>query len=207
MPGAGAFGRSRQASHQQTPRVRASGRVSADARDGRDARARAPRRAAGSWDSSRREMPALDRLRAQEAVRDQDLLPLRYARMASSRWAYLRGAAAVMAADLASTPHSGLTVQMCGDAHILNFGYWASPERQLLFDVRDFDETLPGPFEWDLKRLTTSIHVLADSEESMPRAARSRLQPPSTATARRCAAMRAWRSWRSGTTGSLQTSR
>jgi uncharacterized protein (DUF2252 family) len=109
-------------------------------------------------------MPALDRLRAQEAVRDPDLLPLRYARMASSRWAYLRGAAAVMAADLASTPHSGLTVQMCGDAHILNFGYWASPERQLLFDVRDFDETLPGPFEWDLKRLTTSIHVLADSE-------------------------------------------
>lgn len=69
-----------------------------------------------------------------------------------------------MAADLASAPHSGLTVQMCGDAHILNFGYWASPERQLLFDARDFDETLPGPFEWDLKRLTTSIHVLADAE-------------------------------------------
>lgn len=69
-----------------------------------------------------------------------------------------------MAADLAHSPHSGLTVQMCGDAHILNFGFWASPERQLLFDARDFDETLPGPFEWDLKRLVTSVHVLADSE-------------------------------------------
>ncbi|MCY1136386.1 DUF2252 domain-containing protein [Actinoplanes sp. Pm04-4] len=107
---------------------------------------------------------ALDRLRGQEAVRDSVLLPLRYARMASSPWAYLRGAAAVMAADLAAAPHSGLTVQMCGDAHILNFGLWASPERQLLFDARDFDETLPGPFEWDLKRLATSIYVLAGSE-------------------------------------------
>lgn len=84
--------------------------------------------------------------------------------MASSGWAYLRGAAAVMAADLASAPHSGLQVQMCGDAHILNFGLWASPERQLLFDARDFDETLPGPFEWDVKRLATSIYVLANAE-------------------------------------------
>lgn len=109
-------------------------------------------------------MRAVDRLRAQEGGRDPQLVPLRYARMASSPWAYLRGAAAVMAADLASAPHSGLTVQLCGDAHILNFGFWASPERRLLFDVRDFDETLPGPFEWDLKRLVTSIHVLAGSE-------------------------------------------
>jgi uncharacterized protein (DUF2252 family) len=92
-------------------------------------------------------------------------LPLRYARMASSPWAYLRGAAAVMAADLATAPHSQLTVQLCGDAHILNFGLWASPERQLLFDARDFDETLPGPFEWDVKRLVTSIHVLAQTEQ------------------------------------------
>jgi len=84
--------------------------------------------------------------------------------MASSSWAYLRGAAAVMAADLAAAPHSGLMAQLCGDAHVLNFGLWASPERHLLFDVRDFDETLPGPFEWDLKRLVTSLYVLADSE-------------------------------------------
>lgn len=151
-------------SHQLSPRVRASADAAADARDGRRARKQAPRRAAAHWDARVRQSSALDRLRAQEAVRDPALLPLRYARMASSPWTYLRGAAAVMAADLAAAPHSGLTVQMCGDAHILNFGLWASPERQLLFDARDFDETLPGPFEWDLKRLVTSIYVLADAE-------------------------------------------
>ncbi|AQA04481.1 hypothetical protein BVC93_20930 [Mycobacterium sp. MS1601] len=146
------------------PRSRAIDIVPQDAADGRRARKRAPRRAAAQWDAGLRQMSALDRLRAQEAVRDTTLLPLRYARMAASPWTYLRGAAAVMAADLAATPHSGLTVQMCGDAHVLNFGFWASPERQLLFDARDFDETLPGPFEWDLKRLTTSVYVLAAAE-------------------------------------------
>ncbi|WP_205650598.1 DUF2252 domain-containing protein [Actinoplanes solisilvae] len=146
-------------------RVRASDSVTADARDGRRARKRAPRRSAPLWDPGVRDMRALDWLRAQEPVRDPELLPLRYARMASSPWTYLRGAAAVMAADLAVAPHSGLTVQMCGDAHILNFGLWASPERQLLFDARDFDETLPGPFEWDLKRLATSVYVLAEAEQ------------------------------------------
>ncbi|MCW4355447.1 DUF2252 domain-containing protein [Hoyosella sp. YIM 151337] len=145
-------------------RVRATNRVDADAEAGKSARKRAPRKSSGNWDPSRRTAPALDRLRAQEAVRDHSLLPIRYARMASSSWAYLRGAAAVMAADLATSEHSGLTVQMCGDAHILNFGLWASPERRLLFDARDFDETLEGPFEWDLKRLATSIFVLADTE-------------------------------------------
>lgn len=131
---------------------------------GKEARDRLPRRSLATWDVERRGSSALDRLRAQEAVRDQDLLPLRYARMASSPWAYLRGAAAVMAADLATQEHSGLLTQICGDAHVLNFGLWASPERQLLFDLRDFDETHTGPFEWDVKRLATSLHVLADSE-------------------------------------------
>lgn len=145
-------------------RTRAFEAVDHDAAAGKRARKRAPRRHSGAWDASVRTVSALDRLRAQESVRDPELLPLRYARMASSPWAYLRGAAAVMAADLGAAPHSGLTVQMCGDAHILNFGLWASPERQLLFDARDFDETLPGPFEWDLKRLATSVHVLAATE-------------------------------------------
>ncbi|WP_084352532.1 DUF2252 domain-containing protein [Millisia brevis] len=149
---------------RQRPRWRATDQASATAEDGRAARKVAPRKKSAQWDPSARTAPALDRLRAQEAVRDHTLLPIRYARMASSPWAYLRGAAAVMAADLASAPHSGLTVQMCGDAHVLNFGLWASPERQLLFDARDFDETLPGPFEWDVKRLVTSIHVLAATE-------------------------------------------
>ena len=82
---------------------------------------------------------------AQNAVRAPDLVPIRHGRMAASPWTYYRGAAAVMAADLASRPDSGLTVQLCGDAHVLNFGLWATPERQLSFDLRDFDETLPGP--------------------------------------------------------------
>ena len=98
---------------------------------------------------------------AQNTVRAADLLPIRHGRMAASPWTYFRGAAAVMAADLASRPDSGLTVQLCGDAHVLNFGLWATPERQLSFDLRDFDETLPGPFEWDLMRLAASLTVLA----------------------------------------------
>src|SRR5437763_3716771 len=81
--------------------------------------------------------------------------------MAISPWAFYRGAAAVMASDLGSRSDTGLTVQLCGDAHILNFGLWATPERQLSFDLRDFDETLPGPFEWDVSRLVASIVVLA----------------------------------------------
>jgi uncharacterized protein (DUF2252 family) len=81
--------------------------------------------------------------------------------MAASPWAYFRGAAAVMAADLASTPNTGITVQLCGDAHVLNFGLWNTPERNVSFDLRDFDETLPGPFEWDVKRLAASLVVLA----------------------------------------------
>ena len=81
--------------------------------------------------------------------------------MAASPWNYYRGAAAVMAADLACQPDSGLTVQLCGDAHVLNFGLWATPERNLSFDLRDFDETLPGPFEWDVKRFAASLVVAA----------------------------------------------
>ena len=104
---------------------------------------------------------ALASLFAQNAIRVEDLLPVRNGRMAATPWTYYRGAAAVMAADLGSRPHSGLTVQICGDAHLLNFGLWATPERQLSFDLRDFDETLPGPFEWDVARLVASIVVLA----------------------------------------------
>jgi uncharacterized protein (DUF2252 family) len=89
--------------------------------------------------------------------------------MAVSGWNYYRGAAAVMAADLASQPSSGLMVQLCGDAHILNFGLWATPERNLSFDLRDFDETLPGPFEWDVKRFAASV-VVAAAENRVKRA-------------------------------------
>ena len=127
---------------------------------GREARKAAPRASHGAW------APAPDRpdpialLRAQDDDRMTDLVPIRWGRMSASPLAFYRGSAAVMAADLAPLPRTGLTVQLCGDAHLSNFGLYGSPERELLFDVNDFDETLPGPFEWDLKRLAASF-VLA----------------------------------------------
>ncbi len=134
----------------------------AERRDqGRAARQRAPRRGHGEWSPSDRGHDALGTILGQNAIRVPELLPLRHGRMASSPWNYYRGAAAVMAADLASRPDSGLEVQLCGDAHVLNFGLWATPERNLAFDLRDFDETLPGPFEWDLQRLAASLVVAA----------------------------------------------
>ena len=102
-------------------------------------------------------------LEASNEGRVEDLIPIRMGRMATSPFAYYRGAAAMMAADLAHTPTSGLTSQICGDAHLANFGLFASPERRLVFGVNDFDETLPGPWEWDVKRLTASI-VIAGRE-------------------------------------------
>jgi uncharacterized protein (DUF2252 family) len=128
---------------------------------GRAARKRVPRSALGSWAEEDRGHDALETILAQNETRVADLVPIRHSRMAVSAWNYYRGAASVMAADLASQPNSGVTVQLCGDAHVLNFGLWATPERNLLFDLRDFDETLPGPFEWDVKRFAASIVVAA----------------------------------------------
>jgi uncharacterized protein (DUF2252 family) len=98
-------------------------------------------------------------LEEQAANRVPELVPIRYGRMSASPFAFYRGAAYVMAADLAATPQTGIRVQLCGDAHVANFGGFASPERQLLFDLVDFDETLPGPWEWDVKRLAASVAV------------------------------------------------
>ncbi len=105
----------------------------------------------------------LDLLVQQGATRVPDLVPLRYGRMATSAFAFYRGAALVMASDLAAVPDSGIDVQLCGDAHMSNFGLYGTPERRLLFDLNDFDETLPGPFEWDVKRLVASVEVAARS--------------------------------------------
>src|SRR3954468_21063556 len=143
-----------------SPPVRPGNRRSRRAA-GHAARERAPRRDLGSWGAVDGGRDALDILLAQNTIRAEDLLPVRNARMAATPWTYYRGAAAVMAADLGARPHSGLVVQLCGDAHLLNFGLWATPERNLSFDLRDFDETLPGPFEWDVARLVVSIVVLA----------------------------------------------
>jgi len=128
---------------------------------GRAARKLARRGGLGDWDEGQRGHDALETIQAQNEVRVPELVPLRHQRMAASVWNYYRGAAAVMAADLASQPSSGLIVQLCGDAHVLNFGLWATPERNLSFDLRDFDETWPGPFEWDLKRFAASLVVAA----------------------------------------------
>ena len=126
---------------------------------GRQARASVPRSAHAELplDGDRPDPVAL--LQSQSESRVPELVPIRHGRMASSPFAFIRGAALGMAADLARTPVSGLTVQACGDAHLLNFGLYASPERRLVFDVNDFDETLPGPWEWDVKRLAASIAV------------------------------------------------
>jgi uncharacterized protein (DUF2252 family) len=122
----------------------------------------------GYWAEGDRGHNALETILAQNRLRVPELVPIRHQRMAVSAWNYYRGAAAVMAADLASQPDSGLMVQLCGDAHILNFGLWATPERNLSFDLRDFDETLPGPFEWDVERFAASVVVAARENRVRP---------------------------------------
>jgi uncharacterized protein (DUF2252 family) len=111
-------------------------------------------------------------LRTQESVREPFLVPLRYQRMAADPFAFLRGAAAIMASDLSRLPTSGIAVQLCGDAHISNFGMFASAERTLVFDVNDFDETLPGPFDWDVRRLAASAAVAARARGASDKRAR-----------------------------------
>jgi uncharacterized protein (DUF2252 family) len=128
---------------------------------GRQARVLAPRADLGEWDERNRGHDPVDLILAQNEIRLPELAPLRHKRMSLSPWNFYRGAAGVMAADLASRPHSRIEVQLCGDAHVLNFGLWATPERNLNFDLRDFDETLPGPFEWDVARLAASLVVAA----------------------------------------------
>ncbi|WP_084724854.1 DUF2252 domain-containing protein [Streptacidiphilus melanogenes] len=113
-------------------------------------------------------------LERQAESRVQELVPVRYGRMLVSPFTFYRGAAAVMAADLAGTPDSGLTAQLCGDAHLSNFGLFASPERRLMFDVNDFDETYPGPWEWDVKRLAASLEI-AGRENSFSRKERRKI--------------------------------
>ncbi|MET9953795.1 DUF2252 domain-containing protein [Streptomyces sp. NPDC006339] len=131
------------------------------AEKGKAARKQVPRSSHGRWIPSSQRPDPITVLERQAVDRLPELVPVRYGRMAVSPFAFLRGAAAVMAADLGAQRHTGLTVQLCGDAHLLNFGLYASPERTLLFDVDDFDETLPGPFEWDVKRLAASVAVAA----------------------------------------------
>jgi uncharacterized protein (DUF2252 family) len=128
-------------------------------REGRALRQQVPRRSHGTWAPSPDRPDPIGLLQAQDEGRLEHLLPIKYGRMVESPFAFLRGSAAVMAADLASTPSTGLQAQLCGDAHLSNFGVFATPERKLVFDINDFDETYPGPWEWDLKRLAASAVV------------------------------------------------
>jgi len=149
-------------------RRRATERVKHFTRDqrkdrGAAARVLTPRASLGIVGSGDERPDPIDLLVGQGAERVAELLPLRYGRMATSPFAFYRGAALIMASDLAATPHTGLEVQLCGDAHMSNFGLYGTPERRLLFDLNDFDETLPGPFEWDVKRLVASVEVAARS--------------------------------------------
>jgi uncharacterized protein (DUF2252 family) len=128
---------------------------------GKDARAHVPRESHAVFDPPADRPDPLALLEQQAASRLPDLVPVRYGRMSVSPFAFFRGAALVMASDLAGTPVSGLPVQACGDAHLSNFGIFGSAERRLVFDVNDFDETLPGPWEWDVKRLAASLEVAA----------------------------------------------
>ena len=132
---------------------------------GKAARAAVPRSSHGAWAPSDSRPDPVDLLRSQEAIRVPELVTLRHERMSASSFAFYRGAAIVMAADLATTPDTGLRVQCCGDAHLANFGGFASPDRRLVFDINDFDETNPGPFEWDVKRLAASVEIAARSRE------------------------------------------
>ncbi len=125
--------------------------------NGRAARRAMPRKAMAELIASATD--PVDILSAQDATRIPELVPVRYERMLVSPFTFYRGAAALMAADLGGARHSGLTVQLCGDAHLSNFGLFASPERRLVFDLNDFDETHPGPFEWDVKRLAASFEL------------------------------------------------
>jgi uncharacterized protein (DUF2252 family) len=126
---------------------------------GKAARAQAPRSGLGEWAPASDRPDPVELLEGQATSRVGQLVPLRYGRMLVSPFTFYRGAAAVMAADLAHTPRSGFDVQLCGDAHLSNFGAYASPDRELIFDVNDFDETLPGPWEWDVMRLAASFSV------------------------------------------------
>jgi uncharacterized protein (DUF2252 family) len=143
------------AAHRQAERATVAERRAR----GKAARSEVPRSSHAEWSPRPRRRKPVVLLNEQARSRVQSLLPIRYGRMAASPFAFFRGAAYVMAADLAHTPRSGIRVQLCGDAHLSNFGAFAAPDRRLVFDLNDFDETLPGPWEWDVKRLAASLVV------------------------------------------------
>ena len=142
--------------------------VAERAASGKATRKFRPRSSIGEYTPAPNRPDPVQVLAQQEADRVAALLPLRHSRMAANPFAFLRGAAAIMANDLGAMPNTGLTVQLCGDAHLSNLGLFAGPDRRLVFDLNDFDETNPGPFEWDVQRLATSFQVAALTAEHSP---------------------------------------
>src|SRR5262245_14417031 len=126
---------------------------------GKAERAEVPRRVHGEWEPPPHRPDPVELLEEQAEARVPELVPIRYGRMLVSPFTFFRGAAYLMASDLAGSPRTGLHAQLCGDAHLSNFGVFAAPDRRLVFSINDFDETLPGPFEWDVKRLVASFAV------------------------------------------------
>jgi hypothetical protein len=123
---------------------------------GKALRDKIPRKQHGRWKEAKDRPNPIDILRKSDATRMKELVPIRYGRMLQSPFVFYRGAAGVMAADLAQMPNTHLKVQACGDCHLMNFSGFATPERNVIFDINDFDETLPAPWEWDVKRLLDS---------------------------------------------------
>ena len=154
---------------QATPHLTVEERVKL----GKAARTHCPRSDHAAWEPPKDRPDPIALLEAQAATRIPELIPIRYGRMLASPFAFYRGAAAIMAWDLAHTPNSGLHVQLCGDAHLSNFGGFASPERDIVFDINDFDETLPGPWEWDVKRLAASVEMVGRERDFAAKLRRS----------------------------------
>ena len=127
---------------------------------GKELRTKCPRTSHAAWQAPANRPDPLDLLKESSEGRMPELLPIRFGRMLKSPFTFYRGAALDMAVDLAGTPATGLRVQACGDCHLMNFGAFATPERRIIFDINDLDETLPAPWEWDVKRLAASF-VLA----------------------------------------------
>jgi uncharacterized protein (DUF2252 family) len=163
-------------SQNATTAMRAAPHITPEERAalGKEARRRSPRSGHAVYKPSPDRPDPLTILEAQSAARVPELVPIRYGRMMESPFRFYRGAAAIMASDLAGSPVSGITAQLCGDAHLLNFRLLASPERRLMFDINDFDETLPGPWEWDVKRLSASL-VIAGRANDFDDSERSRI--------------------------------
>ena len=173
---------------------------------GKRLRKQVPRSSHGDWVAASDRPDPIGLLQQQDEGRLQHLLPIKYGRMMASPFAFLRGSAAVMAADLAASPVTGLEVVLCGDAHLSNFGLFATPERESAFDINDFDEAYPGPWELDLKRLAASAVVAGrDNGFSDKTCAENRQWSLPAPTARRCEVWPPLPTWMCGITASMQT--